>query len=236
MPARGLVDRHHVLPPVPRKGCAIDSPRPWEQDRDSARMRLRSQRLDARRTPDHIERANPIAEASATYRGDETRRFTLCLYGNYLHGRVSCALTGPASAEHRRQRTAGRWTYCRPRDDTKRSQLCRPYGRSVEGRSLAIAASAAAAGTTASVAAAAGLCLVDPNRAPFQISAVELLDGGIRGLIRSHLDEAKPSRSIRRAVDYDLRTLNLARLGEEFLQILISYSPSQITHIQSAAH
>jgi len=106
---------------------------------------------------------------------------------------------------------------------------------------VAIAATAhsapfAATSASATTSGSAGLSFVDADRASFQISAVELLDRGVGGLIRPHLYEAESSRAIRCAVDYHLRTLDLTGLGEGFLQVLIGHSPSQIAHIQSTAH
>jgi hypothetical protein len=106
---------------------------------------------------------------------------------------------------------------------------------------VAIAATAHSAAPFAATSASAttggaGLSFVDADRASFQISAVELLDCVVSGLIRRHLDEAESSRAIRCAVDYHLRTLDLAGLAEGFLQVLIGHSPSQIAHIQSTAH
>jgi hypothetical protein len=98
------------------------------------------------------------------------------------------------------------------------------------------AAALAAASTPAAAPTTASLRFVDANRPPFQIPAVELLDGGVCGFIRPHLDEAESARSIGGAVDDNLRALNLACLGEDLLQILIAYTPSQISNVQSAAH
>src|SRR5581483_72597 len=74
------------------------------------------------------------------------------------------------------------------------------------------------------------------DRTAFDVLAVELLDGGFRGLIRSHLHKTETARAVRRAIDDYLGAVNFTCFGERILQVLIGDSPGQVANVQSATH
>lgn len=80
------------------------------------------------------------------------------------------------------------------------------------------------------------LRLIDPDWTPFDVAAIQLFDSCVSGFVGRHLDETKPTRSVSRAIHDDLRTIDLTRLRESILQILIRDRPSQITNVQSSTH
>jgi hypothetical protein len=111
-------------------------------------------------------------------------------------------------------------------------------GRFFSEEKLAIAPAAAFASASAATTASPTSCLgfVDANRTSLDFPAIQFFDGAFRSVIGRHLDEAKTSRAIGRAIDDDLRAVHLSRLGENIEQVLIRYSPRQIANVQSPTH
>jgi hypothetical protein len=89
---------------------------------------------------------------------------------------------------------------------------------------------------TGAAARAPSLRFVDANRPSFKVPAIELLDSGFRRFISGHLDKPKPAGTVCLAIHDDLTVLDLAGVREQLAQILIAYSPSQVSYVQSAAH
>src|ERR1700686_505220 len=82
-----------------------------------------------------------------------------------------------------------------------------------------------ASGPAASTPARPGLCLIDADRATFNLPAIEFLDRRISGLISPHLDKAKTAGAVRRAIHDYLRAIHRSSFGKYVLQILIRDSP-----------
>src|ERR1700733_8749890 len=83
---------------------------------------------------------------------------------------------------------------------------------------------------------ASRLRVVNADRTPFDIAPIELFDRGVSSFVGCHLYKAEAARSVGRTIHDDLRTIDLARLRESILQILIRNRPSQITNVQSSTH
>jgi len=85
------------------------------------------------------------------------------------------------------------------------------YRSEKKTRRLAVASTAAfASATTASGTAASRLRFVHPNRAALDVPSVQAFDRAFRRIIGRHLDETETSRAISRAVDDDLRAVDLS--------------------------
>src|SRR5262249_48940389 len=103
------------------------------------------------------------------------------------------------------------------------------------------AAAAAATTTTAATATAtatrrAVLRLVDAERAPVELGAVELADRVGRGLAGGHLDEREAARAAGLAIGHHLDVDHLAAGGEGGAQVLLRGVIGEVAHIQSVLH
>ena len=98
------------------------------------------------------------------------------------------------------------------------------------------AISAALAAPSAAVAAAPSVLtrpgLVDGEVAAVHVFAVKCLDGGLRLLVASHLNEAEALGTARVPVHDDLSRLHCPMRLEQLPQITVVYAVGQIAHVQ----
>jgi hypothetical protein len=69
------------------------------------------------------------------------------------------------------------------------------------------------------------LCLIDADRATFNLPAIEFLDRRIAGFIGCHLDKTEAARPVRRAIHDYLGAIHWSGFGKYILQILIRDGP-----------
>lgn len=111
----------------------------------------------------------------------------------------------------------------------------------------ATAAEAATASTTTKAAATAAATakaaarrtillwpgLVDGQSTTGKLIAVERLDRGVGRFLRLHLDETEATRTPSVAISDDIRRINLTRLTEQLLEILLRHAERKVAYVQT---
>jgi hypothetical protein len=114
-----------------------------------------------------------------------------------------------------------------------------------EAAATTAAAATEAAATTAAAAAAteastrtrsAGLGLIHDKRATLELLAIQVLDGGLSGLLRAHGHEAESTRTSRLTVSPDEHIQHFAVLGEDLTKAfwrrtIIEISDKDLEHV-----
>jgi hypothetical protein len=102
--------------------------------------------------------------------------------------------------------------------------------------SAATAAATEAAATTAAFALFHRTRFIDGQGTAIDFLAMELGDGSLRFLGRSHFHETEATGTSRYAVIDHLNPGDIARLGKEIGQVVFRHAEGQIAHIEFYAH